>query len=586
MDVVIAGGGLAGLCLARQLRRELPELGVTVVERVARPLPEATHKVGESSVELASHYFGEVLGLRSYLEERHLIKNGLRFFPGGGELPLAERTEIGPPQLPIVPSFQIDRGRFENDLRAMCEKDGVTLIEGVAVRAIEPGQIEADQPHRVILEDGRELTSRWLVDATGRRRMLSRKLGLGESSGHHGHAAWFRVERRLDVDHLVPREDEDWHKRDLDNIRWLSTSHLMGEGYWVWLIPLSTGHTSVGIVVHGDVHAFDTLRTAEAARTWLETFEPELLRTLGDTVFADFRVAKDYSYTASRCFSPERWSLVGEAGLFVDPFYSPGSDFIAMANGFTTELIKADVSGEPADAFEERVEFMDWFYRRLALISTLTYRDAAAAYGEPRVLAAKIYWDNFNYWAFVCQYWFQDLYKLPIAEQRAFLPVAERFAVLNERAQKLFSEWAQRAKDAPERRHVVMPPIPSMLANLHLDLEKAMTPDETVAYMSEKADLAEELLTEMLLRAVLELGGEAGASLTDALGVSEWTLRGVEPRLQAERGGRRGRRKRISRLVRDLERTIGAASPAEPAETALDDAVAAALPWVAPAPAE
>jgi 2-polyprenyl-6-methoxyphenol hydroxylase-like FAD-dependent oxidoreductase len=95
VDVAICGGGLAGLLLARQLRRELPELSVAVLERVRRPLPDACHKVGESSVELASQYL-ERLGLGAYLLERQIVKMGLRFFPGGGHLPLVERTEIGP----------------------------------------------------------------------------------------------------------------------------------------------------------------------------------------------------------------------------------------------------------------------------------------------------------------------------------------------------------------------------------------------------------------------------------------------------------------------------------------------------------
>ena len=45
-------------------------------------------------------------------------------------------------------------------------------------------------------------------------------------------------------------------------IRKFSTNHLLGEGYWVWLIPLSTGPISIGVVrrpalppVRGDLDA-------------------------------------------------------------------------------------------------------------------------------------------------------------------------------------------------------------------------------------------------------------------------------------------------------------------------------------------
>ncbi|MGH9310707.1 MAG: NAD(P)-binding protein, partial [Vicinamibacterales bacterium] len=51
-DAVIAGGGLAGLCLARQLRREAPGLRVLVAEKRRHPVPEAAFKVGESTVEI------------------------------------------------------------------------------------------------------------------------------------------------------------------------------------------------------------------------------------------------------------------------------------------------------------------------------------------------------------------------------------------------------------------------------------------------------------------------------------------------------------------------------------------------------
>src|SRR5690606_28474144 len=67
-DVVICGGGLAGLTLGLQLRQRDPERRVLVIERQRRPLPDACHKVGESSVEIGAHYFEKILGLRPYLD--------------------------------------------------------------------------------------------------------------------------------------------------------------------------------------------------------------------------------------------------------------------------------------------------------------------------------------------------------------------------------------------------------------------------------------------------------------------------------------------------------------------------------------
>jgi len=79
-DVAIIGGGLAGLSLALHLKKRIPNLSITVLERRGLPYPEATHKVGESTVEIAAHYFSEVLGLSDHLKTAQLRKLGLRIF--------------------------------------------------------------------------------------------------------------------------------------------------------------------------------------------------------------------------------------------------------------------------------------------------------------------------------------------------------------------------------------------------------------------------------------------------------------------------------------------------------------------------
>ena len=117
-DVVIPGGGLAGLALSIQLKRANPEVKILVLERRESEATTAAHKVGESTVELGSHYLREVLGLKEYLEAHELPKHGLRFFfPSHTKDDIPTRVELGPRERLPQPSHQLDRGTLENHMR-------------------------------------------------------------------------------------------------------------------------------------------------------------------------------------------------------------------------------------------------------------------------------------------------------------------------------------------------------------------------------------------------------------------------------------------------------------------------------------
>ena len=96
--------------------------------------------------------------------------------------------------------------------------------------------------------------ARWVVDTSGRGSIIKRQLGMRKPSGHGANAVWFRVKGRIKVDDWST--DPAWVEREPSKNRWLSTVHLMGRGYWVWLIPLGSGSTSIGIVADGDLHPF------------------------------------------------------------------------------------------------------------------------------------------------------------------------------------------------------------------------------------------------------------------------------------------------------------------------------------------
>ena len=114
-DVIILGGGLAGLTLSIQLKRKKPDIKILVLERRRESAPKSAHKVGESTVELASYYYREIIGVKDYLEKHELPKYGLRFFfPSHTKEIIESRVELGPRKWLYTPSHQLDRGTFEN----------------------------------------------------------------------------------------------------------------------------------------------------------------------------------------------------------------------------------------------------------------------------------------------------------------------------------------------------------------------------------------------------------------------------------------------------------------------------------------
>lgn len=570
-DVVIGGGGLAGLTLSLQLSREVPNAKVLVVEPQTRPLPDACHKVGESSVELGSHYFAEVLGLRDYLAESHLFKNGLRFISGDPKGPLEARVEIGPSEPPTVPSYQMDRGKLENDLRAMVQSaPNLTLVEGARVVDVTLSEQPRDgfAPHTVQLSgDGLEaaglpdtITARWFVDASGRRRLLQRKLGLHQDSPIKASSAWFRIGRRLKLKDLVPESQSFWHGRDIYDNRWLSTNHLCGPGYWVWLIPLSTGHTSVGIVTDETSHPFNTYNTKARAFAWLRDNEPVLAAKLDEAETLDFRVMHDYAHHSKQTFSTQRWASVGEAGIFVDPLYSPGSDLIALANSATAELIRNDFDGELC---ERKCTALNRMFLSWAEDTARMLMSNQDIFTQPQVFGVKLWWDFFHYWSFMCPVYFRNVHKEDGATLETFQAIGEDYFVVNDRVQLVCEAWAALARihggSTQVRGFVPLPMFPSTLSDQHQELMADRTVPETLERVKIDRALADEYLAEVLIRAVCDLGEVSAKALVTQLDMGDWKLCVAPERIAAEALSGAKRRRALTRVARDLERAIGPA---------------------------
>ncbi|MBW2400544.1 MAG: tryptophan 7-halogenase [Deltaproteobacteria bacterium] len=318
LDVAIVGGGMAGSLLARQLSRRLPGRRIALFEKRSQysfeKRSQYSHCVGESLVEIASNYLIRRLGLSSYLYERHLPKNGLRFFfdSANRDTALQQMSEIGSDSLPFHPAFQIDRSRFESDLTDLNARAGIAIHSGGRVEGLELGQGET--PHRFQVKNDhgtRDFESRWLIDASGRSRMIARQqqLDVPETELQNG-AVWGWFEGVTDVDDLDPPA---WRERIRHTPRRLSTMHFLYRGYWIWFIPLKEGMTSVGVVY--DQELCDLQYRGKESFLEFLCQHAAVAELLKNAKLTDARAYSHLAYGTKRFFSSDRWALA-TAGLW------------------------------------------------------------------------------------------------------------------------------------------------------------------------------------------------------------------------------------------------------------------------------
>lgn len=396
-DVVILGGAIAGASAAVLLRRESPELSVLVVEK--SKLFDA--KVGEATTELSAMFFTRRLALWRHMEDEQLPKEGLRYwFHNQRVHGHADASEAGGFVRSTVPSFQLRRDALDQHVLDVATAEGAELLRPAHARDISLAPYASTVG--IDLADGtrHSVRARWVIDASGRACVLGKRLGIIARNDRHPTAAvWCRFRNVRHIDDLAARGPAAFASRNVSSRR-LATNHYVGRGYWIWVIPLGNGETSIGAVYDRRMHRLHEERDRMAAFLGFLRANPVLAELIdgAEPRTEDFRLYNNLAYSTSQ-YMGEGWALVGDAAVFLDPYYSPGLDHVGFSVDATVALVQAQSRGE--DITKAMAEHNEVFLRSYWRFFEAVYKDKYFYMGEADLLSSALLLDTAQYYLFV-----------------------------------------------------------------------------------------------------------------------------------------------------------------------------------------
>ena len=354
-DVAILGGSLIGSMAAIMLRKR--GLRVAVLESRAEGQPLKA-SVGEALTEGTSVFVRHEIGLGDWLSEHAYRKFGFDFLmqPRTGERP---RTLEGCHELllslkpleaipgafsKLIPTYHVHRPALDAEVVRRAKASGADYMHGAAVERVELGELD----HRVVYQrEGVEQTLRckWVLDVSGRRRLLGKQLGISHSNKDQLETAaiWTRFTH-------VRTDSEFWQTfHGIDRRK--QTIHWSGPGFWFWWIHIDEQTTSVGVSFDKRQHQPDIKAEDRGFGEFVAKF-PALGEALKGAVPVEpFSYYAQLSHGCEHWISTQGYALIGDASAFFDALYSIGIEMACRQLVAVAPMIEAAVAGrapEPA----------------------------------------------------------------------------------------------------------------------------------------------------------------------------------------------------------------------------------------------
>ncbi|KAI0084352.1 FAD/NAD-binding domain-containing protein [Irpex rosettiformis] len=371
-QILVIGGGPAGSYAAAVLARE----GFSVVLLEASKFPR--YHIGESLLP----------SIRAFLQfidaEETVGSHGFTPKPGAA-VKLNQYKREGYTDFvalgPETGAWNVVRSEFDELLLQHAAKCGVDVFQETKVNDL---QFSGDRPVSASwthANDGTQgtISFDYLVDASGRNGIMSVKYlktrCFSQSLKNVAHWGYWEGTNKY-----MPGTTRE-------NAVWIEA--LNDESGWVWFIPLHDGSTSVGVVMDKDLaaqkkklHDSDD-HLEKVHKFYLEELKraPGVMKLLGDARLrnndgtASVKSTSDFSYAATS-YAGDHYRIAGDAGAFIDPFFSSGVH-LALTGALSAALtisasIRGTVSEEKAARWHDSK--VGTAYTRFLIVVLGTYK--------------------------------------------------------------------------------------------------------------------------------------------------------------------------------------------------------------------
>ena len=214
-----------------------------------------------------------------------------------------------------------------------------------------------------------EATSRFLIDATGFRSLLSKKFDLRVPEAEldtplRSRCIFTHFENIGSLEDAVGN-DEGFNRRlKIDRLR--ATQHHCFDGGWFWTIPFDNGVTSVGINLDMDKHPMNDLPAEEEFWSFTRRFPIVNAMLEGRKNIMPFAKTGSLQFRTRHAVG-DRWALLPAAAIGIDAWFSTGLGMNLIAIHRLIEALhnkafaKNDFRAEHFRQYEESM-FREWYY--------------------------------------------------------------------------------------------------------------------------------------------------------------------------------------------------------------------------------